>query len=192
MKRKNTIRRIATLVLCIVIALTASNLQTASAATEKLPLKVTFNGKNGKKTVTIVKDLNKDHDGIKIKTLKSKWGKPSKEENYGTNTEYTWKKGKTSVTVNNGPGTDYVWGLSVQIKDKNASLFGVTVGMKKNKAVKKLEKGMGTKANVESPETAEILGYDEVITVPHPNGGPSTIMLGLNNGKVVSVTFGMS
>ena len=67
MKRKNTLKSIIALTLCVIIALTTANTQTTFAATKKHAMKIGFNGKNGMKTATVIKDLSKEGTGATIK-----------------------------------------------------------------------------------------------------------------------------
>ncbi len=134
--------------LCAVITVSGilSGATASYAAEKKQPLKVDFCGK----TATLMKDVYQWKQGsqVKIKTIEKKWGKPGKKEpGFDNGTwDYTWKKGKTSITMNNYSGTALgdVGGISIEINDKNASIYGVKVGMKKDQALKNLKKAVGS------------------------------------------------
>lgn len=144
-------------ILCLVIAMTAIatvNTTTAYAANDKVPVKVTFKGK----TVTLTKDLNKELKRPKVKTLKSKWGKPSRSEDcYDEYTDetlktgefYEWSKGKTSIQYFiqirklslGGSARNHI---TVYANDKNIKINGIKVGMSQKKA-EKILKNLGIK-----------------------------------------------
>lgn len=94
-------------------------------------------------------------------------------------TTYTWKKGKTSIEI-----TDYdvekggVGSISINIEDKNGSLCGVKTGMKKDDAIKNLQKSLGKKAVSEDGE------YIMALTGPY-----MPVQIGLSDGKVSSITW---
>lgn len=128
MKKKMT--SIIAMLLCAILTITGICTDTAYAAEKEVPVKVTFN----KKTVTVT---NK----ITAKSLKKKWGKAKKETN-DSSTIYTWKKGETSISYNDDPDFRMI---EVNIYDKNGKMFGVKVGMKKDAALKILNKTYGVK-----------------------------------------------
>ena len=142
MKRKNVIKSIIAIALCMVIALTGLDARTVSAAENKCPVKVTFNGK----TVTLVKDQNDWESTPTLKTLKSKWGKPKTKTDDSGVKYYTWKKGKTTIQIMDFMANENGIGFTeIQIKDKNGAIWGVKVGMKRAAAIKKIEKATGEK-----------------------------------------------
>lgn len=140
MKKKLT--TILAIILCAIITVTAISPATAYAA-EKTPVKATFKGK----TVTLTKDINAKST-VKVKTLKKKWGKPKKDvyENTDLNTKYKmttyrWEKGDTGIEYNLpekdvGGNTKCIW---IGSSDKNLTILGIKVGMKKEKAQEILE-----------------------------------------------------
>lgn len=146
---KRILKAMFAVALCAAIAVSgiATRAATSYAAEKKQPLSVNYCGT----TVKLVKDLYGSfgtENSVKLTTVERKWGKPNKKEQpYANNDElwYTWKKGKTKISINNytGYGLGYAGGIQIQIKDKNASIYGVKVGMKKEKALKKLEKAVG-------------------------------------------------
>lgn len=154
MKKKQT--TILAMFLCVLMAIVAVNADTAYAAREKIPLKVTFKGK----TVTLMKDINKDPVKPNVKTLKSKWGKPELSVDHGESSElenkpdvfsktYEWKKGNTTVRYNNQYYIEPMWFSSrtyieIRTSDKNVKAGGLKVGMKETEA-KKILKKLGAK-----------------------------------------------
>lgn len=182
---KTTLKRIITVILCAVLAITSTGINTAYAA-QKLPLKVTFNGKSA----TLSKDLTADDRGtVKIKTVKTKWGAPKKEKNGGY-IYYTWKKGKASIQI--GDDNGYIGSIHIEINDKNASVYGVKVGMKKDAALKKLKNATGIKTvksisddDYEWMNEKGIYNGSESIIVNSATYMP--ISFSLKNGKVSSI-----
>ena len=131
---KKTFTSILAMILCAIIAITGISSETAYAA-DSNTLKLTFN----KKSITLSIDNEKGVESVKLSTLKNKWGKPeSSGDNYLTT--YTWKKGKTSINYTDYYETPQFSNFSVSIYDKNGSLCGIKVGMKKSKAVKIMKK----------------------------------------------------
>lgn len=132
--------------LCTIIAVYGASpgAETTCAAETKPALSVNYCGK----TVKLIKDIYGKEVRVKVEAMEKKWGKPNKKEKaYANDYEfwYTWKKGKTSIVVDNFTGGDpgNAGGIHIDIKDKNASICGIKVGMKKQKALKKLEKTIG-------------------------------------------------
>ena len=80
--------------------------------------------------------------------------------------------------------TDYyvetggVGSISINIEDKNGSLCGVKTGMKKDDAIKNLQKSLGKKAVSEDGE------YIMALTGPY-----MPVQIGLSDGKVSSITW---
>lgn len=98
------------------MAIVAANADTAYAAQDKIPIKVTFKGK----TVTLMKDVNKEPVKPNVKTLKTKWGKPKISVDHGESAEskdkpdvvsktYNWEKGNTAVCYNNQYYREPMW-----------------------------------------------------------------------------------
>lgn len=122
-------------------------------AADKTPLKVTFKGK----TVTLAEDVDVKPATPKVKTLKSKWGKPKKEV-YRDNIEgktievsrsYTWTKGETTIAYNIQKYREPMWTsvrtyISIDSFDKNLKVNGVKIGMKESKS-EKILKNLQTK-----------------------------------------------
>lgn len=197
-KQKNTIKRIAAIVLCMVIAVTGLNTQTVSAASKKLPLKVTFNGK----TASLVKDVREysysESDYPSIKSLETKWGKAKKSfyENGPTPDhkypQYTWKKGKTKIAVckydAESKGIHY---FAIEIKDKNGALCGVKVGTKKDTALKKFKNAFGIK-KLKEGENMFTDGGNVFISlgiIGSSKGIQSNLNIKFKNDKVSSISL---
>ena len=143
---KRMLKVVFAAVLCVAIALSdVGGMVTADAAGKKQPLNVSFCGT----TVKLVNDFYTDFSEwkpVKIKTVEKKWGKPNKKDT--AEYSYTWKKGKTTIKLIDsgffdGKESGDVGGISIEIKDKNGSIYGVKVGMKKETALKKLRKAAG-------------------------------------------------
>ncbi len=177
---KTLLKSMLAAVLCaaMITAGISTGAGTACAASKKAPLKVVFD----KKAVNLIKDLNTSTgrgDTPKLKKLEEKWGSPSKKKDESGMTTYTWKKGKTSIEI-----TDYdvekggVGSISINIEDKNGSLCGVKTGMKKDDAIKNLQKSLGKKAVSEDGE------YIMALTGPY-----MPVQIGLSDGKVSSITW---
>lgn len=173
-----------TAVLCaaVVIAGIRTESGTACAAAKKVPLKVVFD----KTAVNLIKDLNGGHgDTAKLKKLEEKWGRPSKKKAGDGTTSYTWKKGKTSVEVN-----DYlaekgcIGSIHISIEDKNGSMCGIKIGMKKTDAVKKLQKLFGK----EKVEVVEAEDGEYILAT----SGYLPVHFGLSDGKVTDMSWGRS
>lgn len=208
MKRKKTMKSIFALILGAFIAISAVNPETAYAAGKKMSLNVGFKGK----TVNLIKDINNgERNEITIASLKKKWGKPKvKKSDDGYFVFYTWKKGKTKIEVGDAVVeagkknySGYVGSISISIKDKNGSLWGVKVGMSKADAMKKIKKALGTKKVLKQKSTKdgsiEIEGgwpdVDEVYISQGKDcinawtGVYMPIGFGIKNGKVSSISF---
>ena len=147
---KKTFTSMIAVILCAIITITGISSETAYAAGSNM-LKLTFN----KKSVTLT--VNEEKEGVesvKLSTLKNKWGKPesSGDENLTT---YTWEKGKTSISYTDYYETPQFSNFSVSIYDKNGSLCGIKVGMKKSKALKILKK-LGTTKTLENGASVEL------------------------------------
>lgn len=178
---KTTLKSIIALIICIATIITSisAGTGTACAAGKKIPLKAGFKGTE----IILVKDLNiGSREDTKIKKLEKKWGKPSKTKRLNENeTSYIWKKGKTSIEItNDSTCKDYVGGIHISIKDKNGSLYGIKVGMKKNMAAKKIKKTLGIKAK----DDDESLWVDTGCYAP--------ISFEIKNGKVSFMHWGRS
>lgn len=106
-------------------------------------IKIAF---NGKKAVV----LNSGAEPETLSQVEKKWGKKTRlaegyEEYAGD--AYVWEKGKTFISIreysaSGGGGLGYVM---LEIGDKNASVAGVKVGMKRSSALKKLQGSFGKK-----------------------------------------------
>lgn len=145
---KKMLKMVFVAVLCVAMALSdiGGGMDTACATVKRQPLNVNFCGT----TVKLVNDLFGDFSEwkpVKMKTVEKKWGKPNKIEWLVKNEEgrYIWKKGKTTISLNNysGKAPGDVGGIDIEMKDTNGSIYGVKVGMKKEKALKKLRKAVG-------------------------------------------------
>ena len=106
-------------------------------------IKIVF---DGKKAIT----LNSKSEPETLSQVEKKWGKKTRlaegDEEYAGEA-YVWEKGKTFISIreykeSEGSGLGYVM---LEVGDKNASVAGVKVGMKRSKAVKKLQKIYGKK-----------------------------------------------
>ncbi len=197
---KKELKSLIAFMLCAAAIITSvsAGTGTVSAAGKKIPLKAEFNGTE----IVLVKNLNGDsREDTKIKTLEKKWGKPKKVKEDGSLTFYTWKKGKTSIEIgNNTPSGNHVGYIKIDIKDKNGSMFGVKVGMKKSEALKKLKKVAGSK-NVIVTKDGQETWFDKeenkYVTEGEPTGNGEyislfseyyiTVNFDLKNDKVKSI-----
>lgn len=152
MKGRNRIISVL-LALCMAAGMVLCAQTQAFAAAAK-GVKVTYNGKS------IVFDRQIVYQGEKpsvklnsepktLKEVEKKWGKKTRlakgtEEYAGE--AYVWKKGKTFISVRQDPGGECLGYAYVESKDKNVTVAGVKVGMKKAAAVKKLQKQYGASA----------------------------------------------
>ncbi len=197
---KTTMKRHITALLCAALVMTGLEAGTAYAAGKKTPLKVGYRGT----TISLIKDLGTStgrDDTPKLSSIKKKWGNPKKGTSEGMTT-YTWKKGKTSIEITDfDAGKDGVGSITVDIRDKNGSLCGVKVGMKRDAAVKKLQKQFGKKVVLVVKEgqqidmkddgsyiaTGKATGEGETIYV---YAGPyMPVSIELENGKVTALSF---
>lgn len=106
-------------------------------------IKIVF---DGKKAVT----FNSGSEPETLSQVKKKWGAKTRlaegyEEYAGE--AYVWEKGKTFISIreykeSESGGLGFVM---LEVGDKNASVSGVTVGMKRSRAVKKLQTAFGKK-----------------------------------------------
>lgn len=134
----------AFLTLCMVFCMVLFTRADVSAKSAD-GIKIVF---NAKKAVT----FNSGSEPETLSQIESKWGKKTRlaegyEEYAGE--AYVWEKGKTFISIreykeSEGGGLGYVM---LAVSDKNASVAGVKVGMKKSRAVKKLQ-GIYGKENV--------------------------------------------
>lgn len=201
MKRQKTLKAAAALVLCVCIALSGIGTETAFAANKKIPLAVTFNGK----TVTLVKNLRSEENYCPALTsalpsLKKKWGTPKKvkdgDDASSTYSTYIWKKGKTELKVHvesykgkKGEVVSYVEGA---IEDKNGSLWGVKVGMKKDTALKKIKKALGTNIiykTLDDQDQSEVFIVENKKIISANTGVYMPINFELKNGKVTGIYY---
>ena len=166
MKKKMT--AIIAMLLCAILTITGICTDTAYAADNTVPLTIKFKGK----TITFSDDATEAVEEIQLKTLKKKWGKPKveKDDNFAS---YTWEKGKTVVYYSNdnyfGPTNTYV---RIETTDKNATVCGMKVGMKKSKA-KKIMKKLG--ADINKSDAHVYLPEDTHISCEFKNGKVSSL-----------------
>lgn len=114
--------------------------------------------------------LNSGAEPETLSQVEKKWGKKTRlaegyEEYAGD--AYVWVKGKTFISIreysaSGGGGLGYVM---LEIGDKNASVAGVKVGMKRSSALKKLQDSFGKK------KVAQLKDGQYAV----PNGGSFTI-----------------
>lgn len=136
-------KRIFSLTLiCMLLLSVAFGSVSVSAKGKLQPMKVAFKGK----TVTLFKDTlpTAKNQCATMKKVQKAWGK-GKKKPYGSSYSYTWKKGKTEIMVTDNWYKGRVGGMTISIKDKNASMMGVKVGMTKAQALKKLKKTFGSR-----------------------------------------------
>lgn len=194
MKRHNKLKAAVALILCAFIVLSGISTETAFAANKKIPLKVKFNGAE----VSLIKDIYVDTDNLipLLSSLKKKWGTPKIDKHDGDWSSYTWKKGKTRIEVNNWAffagamekEDDIMSGGSFSIKDKNASVWGVKVGMTKDAALKKIKKALGIKKVYKTYESGVcIVAKKKSIEVWTDVSYPVTFEL--KNGKVTCISW---
>ena len=196
---KKTISIFTVFALVAAFCLSAFSINTY-AATENGNLKIKFKGK------TLVLDsgaFSDDLNMIKTSKVKKAWGKPNKTESNPGYNFHTYKKGKTTIRldINKGESKYYKKGYYhsgwITIKDKNASLAGVTVGMSKKKAMKKLKKYYGTnKIDMGQYFTDE---NRKISHVYYENGSINVFMgpympieFKIKKGKVKEISWGRS
>lgn len=163
MKRKVT--TILAMLLCAILTVTSICTDTAYAADNTVPLKIGFKGK----TITFSDDATERIKEVNLKTMKKKWGKP-KVEKHDDYTTYTWKKGKTTIYYMED--SFQFTNIHMDTTDKNATLCGMKVGMKQNKA-KKIMKKLGAES------------YKSGMSATLPSG--TMISCSFKNGKVSSL-----
>ncbi len=196
MKQGKKITSLIALILCAVLAISGLCVETVYAANEKMSLKVGFKGK----TINLIKDISDgDRYEMSIASVQKKWGKP-KTKKSGYSTYYTWKKGKTTIEVSDfdatKDGKSYVGSITISIKDKNGSLWGVKVGMKAETALEKIKKAMDTENvvdNIDDMFGSGDVGVAYTKDVISAFTGPyMPINFELKNGKVTSIGFSRS
>ena len=174
--------------LCLVMIM-ALGTYTAQAKNKHGKFTVTYKGK----TITLITaKTNKKNASIiatsNAKKIKKAWKKPTKiKKKYG-HTYYIYKKGKSKISFiidakrrNSKGGINKsltLGGFDILIKDKNAKICGVKVGMSKNKALKILKKNFNKKA-IESDQDYISLWFGPYLPVAYQ----------LKNNKVVSMSF---
>lgn len=187
---KQKIKSTIALILCAMFVITGiigASTTIAYAADEKVPVKVTFK----KTTVTVSKDANDDDDNLDVtlKTLKKKWGKPKKsvDDMGGGNvsTAYTWKKGKSSIKYTVGSGVVLSY-FDVFVRDKNVAIFGIKYGMKKDTALKKLEKLAKDETSLTISKNEDDPKKESIFVIIN---GASNCKVDLKNGKVISIDY---
>ena len=126
--------------------------QPVNAAAKTVNVTVRYKGKN----VTFESYRNSGSNSkykyiLKAKTyaaVKKAWGKANKVETFHNAEDdiyYTWKSGKTSISFNTYGNGKRRGGISIDIQNKKASLWGIKVGMSKKQALQKLKKQFGKK-----------------------------------------------
>lgn len=185
---KKLTKSIITSILCAVIAITGIatvNTTTAYAASDKVPVKVTFKGK----TLTLTKDLNKELKRPKVKTLKKKWGKPTEQqecydeytdETLKTANFYSWGKGKSAIYYNvqlhklslGGSARTHI---QIYSEDKNIKINGIKVGMSQKKA-RKILKSFGLKTENYTDSSDQIISDGGSIACMYEDGKVSQIV----------------
>lgn len=132
----------ALLAVCMVFSMVLC-IQADVSAKSTGGIKIVFNGKNA---VT----LNSSSEPETLSQIEKKWGEKTRlaeeYEDYAGEA-YVWEKGKTFISIreykkSEGGGLGFVM---LEVGDKNASVSGVTVGMKGSRAVKKLQTAFGKK-----------------------------------------------
>lgn len=175
MKRKVT--AILAMFLCAILTVTGICTDTAYAA-ENTQIKVTYK----KKSVTFTVDA--DRNGVKevkLKTLKNKWGKPATTKNEYTET-YVWEKGKSRIGYTIDLHQPQFSNFSISTQDKNLSVCGIKVGMKKSK-VKKILKTLG-----DVNEQKASGGLANCLSVELVDQQRVYINCGFENGKVSDIS----
>ena len=132
----------ALLAVCMVFSMVLC-IQSDVSAKSAGGIKIVF---NGKKAVT----LNSSSEPETLSQIEKKWGEKTRlaegYEDYAGEA-YVWEKGKTFISIreykeSEGGGLGFVM---LEVGDKNASVAGVKVGMKRSRAVKKLQGIYGKK-----------------------------------------------
>ena len=178
--QKKVIRISLILILCIMIMPVSS----VYAKTKQGKLTVKYKGK----TITLVTTkTNKKNSSMistaNASTIKKSWGKPQKTKTKFGEKYYYYKKGKTKMSfcVDRSWGNNKnltLGGFDISIKDKNAKMCGIKVGMKKEKVIKILKKNFNNKA-IEVSDDAVSLWF-----------GPFfPITFKLDNNKVTEMRF---
>ena len=185
---KKIARVVVSQMLCLAMVMTLG-INTVQAKNKHGKFTVTYKGK----TITLITTkTNKKNARIiamsNAKEIKKAWKKPTKiKKDYG-NTYYIYKKGKSKISFNidtewaDGKGgidkSLTLGGFDISIKDKNAKLCGVQVGMSKNEALKILKKKFNKKA-VKSDENGINLWFGPYMPVSYQ----------IKNNKVVKMSF---
>ncbi|MDO4475694.1 MAG: hypothetical protein Q4B59_02795 [Lachnospiraceae bacterium] len=185
---KRSMKRVVTLLLAFVLSLSA--LTAVEAAQKKL--KVTYKGKSA----TII---NAKGNSLTYPSLKKLWGNPNKTEKYPEYKQirYTYKRGKSFVRANyrtKGSGLPGYTSYTISIKDKNMSLNGVTVGMKKKDALKQLKRAFGSgKKSIDGEWVPIVQDYTKTRTIYVYYADMIPINVKYNKaGKVTSIYFWFS
>ena len=149
---------------------------------------VTYKGKS----VTL---FNKKGISTSYVTLSKKWGAAktvtANENGY---IKYIYKKGKSSVEALYHSGEEYgeegYTSYAITIKDTNMKLNGVTVGMKKSKALSKLKSafGSGSCSYSQTGKRVEDIKKDRTIYVYFANFMPIECKYN-KAGKITKITF---
>lgn len=150
-------------------------------------IKIVF---NGKKSIT----LDSSSEPKTLSQVESKWGEKTRlaegyEEYAGE--AYVWEKGKAFISIREykefeGGGLGYVM---LEIGDKNASVAGVTVGMKRSSAVKKLQKIYGKKKVVLLKDGQYAVPDGDSFTIDGKASGKSYTQISVMTKKGMPLSF---
>jgi len=146
-------KRLLSAIISICIALSMVFCLPTDAAAATKGVKVTYNGKS----ITFYSRYDEESSEPKsLKEVEKKWGKKTrlaKEGEEYADMAYVWKKGKSKISIMQDftyEGDQIVYAdrlgyVCAEVRDKNVTVAGVKVGMKKSTAVKKLQKLYGKK-----------------------------------------------
>lgn len=121
----------------LALAMTIGMVLCAQAACTPSEVKVKFNGK------TIA--FNAASEPKTLKQLEKKWGKKTGTDKDSGDKAYVWEKGGAKVTVSARESGKALGHVSVKTTDANLSVAGISVGMEKDAALKKLQRIYGKK-----------------------------------------------
>lgn len=140
---------------------------------------------NGKKIV-----FNSKSEPKSLSQLEQKWGKRTSVEYDEDNdtTDYIWEKGTTILQIGSRNGMEGLGSVYVAVKDTNASVAGVKVGMKKEDVIKKLQDIYGEKNILITTKGQDwdFFGEDGYIITGKPSGPDRIQVL---RGLFYEITF---
>lgn len=132
-------------------------------------VKIRFNGK----TVT----FNSKSEPKTLAQLEKKWGKKKRIEDTDNWKYYVWEKGQTTLKVAARSQGEKLGHISVLLKDTNASVAGVQVGMEKDEAIQNLQSIYGEKCVLvtKDGQSWDFYGEDGYIVIGKPKSDEERI-----------------